>query len=77
MCSKTVNNDVLNTLLLCASQGKGMTVGQLDVERQELESLRAQTIIDGSKIRQLEAAVDLKEAEILKLAKVKRVLCYC
>lgn len=60
--------------LLDMLQGKGMAVGQLDVERQELESLRAQTIIDGSKIRQLEAAVDLKEAEILKLAKESEYL---
>ncbi|KAK7496212.1 hypothetical protein BaRGS_00012622, partial [Batillaria attramentaria] len=54
-------------MLLDMMQGKGMPVAQLEDDRREVESLQAQAAHDATKIRQLEAAVETKDAEILRL----------
>ncbi|XP_076469273.1 ERC protein 2-like isoform X2 [Babylonia areolata] len=54
--------------LLDMLQGKGLPVNQLEDDRREMESLQSQAAQDASKIRQLEAAVEARDAEISKLS---------
>ena len=47
-----------------------MPVGQLEDDRREVENLQTQAALDTTKIRQLEAALEARDAEINKLTEV-------
>jgi len=51
-------------------QGKGMPVGQLEDDRREVENLQTQAAHDATKIKQLEAALEARDAEINRLTEV-------
>lgn len=52
------------------SQGKGVAVSQLEEDRHEVENLRTQAAHDAAKIRHLEASLESRNAEILRLSEV-------
>ncbi|XP_070192869.1 ERC protein 2-like isoform X2 [Littorina saxatilis] len=54
--------------LLDMLQGKGLPVGQLEEDRREVENLQSQANRDAAKIRELQAAVDVRDAEIARLS---------
>ena len=47
-----------------------MPVGQLEDDRREVENLQTQAAHDATKIRQLEAALEARDAEINRLTEV-------